>query len=221
MLSRNGRPRFLGGCLARAKTVARWGIVIPALFLLVVVVGCSQGFVSGVIAPGQKGGDASVGQRSESAPTPGSSAEDQVSVSRNTASGTEASSTTESKERSSQKNTKEVKNMFFSSGHAIEHVTTADFPSKVLQSTKPVLVDFYADWCPPCRMLAPVLQEVAKEVDHVDIVKVNVDQEPRLASQYRVSAIPTLILFKDGQPVERVTGFLPKQELKQLLAQYE
>lgn len=220
MLSRNGLPGFPSGRCSRAKTVVNWGTIIPSLFLLVVLVGCSQGFLSGVIAPGQKGGNGSMEQRNESVPTPESGAENRVSVSQNTASGSEASSTAENAKETSKEN-KEVKSMFFSSSHTIEHVTTADFQSRVLQSTKPVLVDFYADWCPPCRMLAPVLQEVAREVDHVEIVKVNVDQEPRLASQYRVSAIPTLILFKDGQPVERITGFLPKQELKQLLAQYE
>ncbi len=218
MLLSKGLSHFPKCYPGPVKTAARWGMMVPCLFLLTLVVGCSQGFVDSVIATGEKGIDSSVGQMRESIPMPGTSAAGPVSAPRNTASGAEASSTAENTREASKEN-KEVKSMFRS--HTIEHVTTADFPSKVLQSAKPVLVDFYADWCPPCRMLAPVLQEVAKEVDHVDIVKVNVDHEPRLASQYRVSAIPTLILFKDGQPVERVTGFLPKQELKQLLEQYE
>lgn len=117
--------------------------------------------------------------------------------------------------------TREEKTMFTSGPHTIAHVNSANFAAKVLSASRPVLVDFYADWCPPCRMLAPVLQEVAREVVHVDVVKVNVDHDPDLATRYRVSAIPTLILFKDGQAVERITGFLPKQELKEVLAKYE
>lgn len=116
---------------------------------------------------------------------------------------------------------REEKRMFASRHRVIAHVDSANFAGKVLNASRPVLVDFYADWCPPCRALAPVLQEVASEVDHVDVVKVNVDDDPALAKQFRVSAIPTLILIKDGQPVERITGFVPKQQLKELLAKYE
>lgn len=127
----------------------------------------------------------------------------------------------ESSDRETTSQQQEKEKTMFTGSRTVELVSSDDFATRVLNASRPVLVDFYADWCPPCRMLAPVLQEVAREVDHVDVVKVNVDNDPRLASQYRVSAIPTLILFKDGQPVERVTGFVPKQELKEMLMQYE
>lgn len=109
--------------------------------------------------------------------------------------------------------------MWFASGNkAIEHVNAATFRTAVLESDVPVLVDFYADWCGPCRALAPVLEQLAQEIDGVRIVKVNVDQAPTLAAQYRVSAIPTMILFDQGRPVQRVTGLASQDELKRLLA---
>ncbi len=95
-------------------------------------------------------------------------------------------------------------------------VTSANFKADVLDgsSAQLVLVDFWAQWCGPCRMLAPVLQELAKDLDgKVKIVKVDVDQEKGLASQYQVSAIPTLLLFKNGQPVEKIVGMTSKKEL--------
>ena len=81
----------------------------------------------------------------------------------------------------------------------IEHAGEADFQYKVLGSTAPVLVDFYADWCRPCQMLAPVLEELARETPDAKIVKVNVDDSPALAAQYGISAIPSLLVFKGGQ----------------------
>ncbi len=109
--------------------------------------------------------------------------------------------------------------MWFSGGKkTIEHANAANFNSLVAQSDMPVLVDFYADWCGPCRALAPILEQLAQEVDGVRIVKVNVDQAPTLAAQYRVSAIPTLILFDQGRPVQRITGLASKEDLKRLLA---
>lgn len=114
---------------------------------------------------------------------------------------------------------KETKKMWFASkGGTIEHVNADSFKATVLDSDIPVLVDFYADWCGPCRALAPVLEQVAQESTGVRIVKLNVDQAPNLAAQYRVSAIPTLILFHQGKPVQRITGLASKEELKQLLA---
>lgn len=109
--------------------------------------------------------------------------------------------------------------MWFTGGKkTIEHVNAANFNSLVAQSDVPVLVDFYADWCGPCRALAPILEQLAQEVDGVRIVKVNVDQAPTLAAQYRVSAIPTLILFDQGRPIQRITGLASKEDLKRLLA---
>ena len=81
-----------------------------------------------------------------------------------------------------------------------------------------VLVDFYADWCGPCKMIAPVLEQISAEDKDVTIVKVNVDQEQALAMQFQVQSIPTLILFKDGQIVNKALGFQPKPQLEKFIA---
>lgn len=99
----------------------------------------------------------------------------------------------------------------------VEHVGEADFDSKVLRSEVPVLVDFYADWCGPCRALAPVLEDLAREMPGVKIVKVNVDENPELAEQYRVEAIPRLMVFKDGEVTAQHSGLASKAYLKTLL----
>ena len=92
------------------------------------------------------------------------------------------------------------------------------FDEIVLQAKTPVLVDFWAPWCGPCRMVAPVVEELAEEYEgRVSFGKVNVDESPRIASQYGIMSIPTLILFKDGKPVSNIVGFRPKDELKQKL----
>lgn len=87
------------------------------------------------------------------------------------------------------------------------HFSEADFKAKVLQSDKPVLVDFYADWCGPCRAMAPTIEELAHELNGTAVVgKVDVDANQALAEQYQVMSIPTLIVFKDGQPAVRFSG---------------
>ena len=89
------------------------------------------------------------------------------------------------------------------------------FDEMVLKSKTPVLVDFWAPWCGPCRMVAPIVDELATEYDDkIAFFKLNVDDNPRTASQYGVMSIPALILFKDGQPVSNMVGFRPKAELK-------
>jgi thioredoxin 1 len=103
--------------------------------------------------------------------------------------------------------------------HSIEHATTDDFQEKVLRSSVPVLVDFYADWCPPCRALAPVLEQFARETADAKVVKVNVDENPDLAARYQISSIPSLLVFRNGQPAGRHTGLASKGKLGQLLAQ--
>ena len=85
-----------------------------------------------------------------------------------------------------------------------------------------MLVDFYADWCGPCKMIAPILNELSQtHADVATIVKVNVDDEGELAQRFDVMSIPTLIVFKDGKPVDRKMGFTPKPELEKLLAQHQ
>lgn len=110
--------------------------------------------------------------------------------------------------------TAESKNL--SQGH-VEHAELGSFEQKVLQSSVPVLVDFYADWCGPCRMLAPVLDDVAREVPSARVVKVNVDHNPELASTYGISSIPSLMVFKDGEVTARHVGVASKDRLKNLL----
>lgn len=93
-----------------------------------------------------------------------------------------------------------------------------NFDSFIAQADKPVLVDFWATWCVPCRMLAPVVEEVANEKqDKLIVGKVDVDTCPDLAQKFGVMSIPTLILFKDGQPVDKRIGYMPKNELEQML----
>jgi thioredoxin 1 len=97
-------------------------------------------------------------------------------------------------------------------------INEAAFGDQVLKAGSPVLVDFWAPWCGPCRMVAPVVEELAGEYEgKVGFVKVNVDENPKLASQYGVMSIPTLMVFKGGQPVDTIIGFRPKDELKKSL----
>jgi thioredoxin 1 len=93
-------------------------------------------------------------------------------------------------------------------------VTDATFDADVLKSTKPILVDYWAEWCGPCRQVAPVLEEIAQEYgSKIDIVKVNVDENPRVVQIYGVMNIPTLSVFKDGQVVKQIVGAKPKSAL--------
>ncbi len=97
-------------------------------------------------------------------------------------------------------------------------VTDATFTTEVLQSTTPVLVDFWAEWCGPCLRVAPVLEEIGREMEgKVKIVKLDIDANPNTARDYRVMSVPTLTLFKDGQPVKSVAGARPKGELVRLI----
>ncbi len=104
----------------------------------------------------------------------------------------------------------------------MQHVTELsdqNFEAEVLQSGEPVLVDFWAPWCGPCRMIAPVVEELAAEISGVKIGKMNIDDSPSTAAAYGVSSIPTLMIFKNGEVVDRFVGVQPKKRLQDALDQ--
>lgn len=100
---------------------------------------------------------------------------------------------------------------------AVVYLTQDTFEKEVLKSEIPVLVDFWAQWCGPCKMLAPVIDEIAEEVSDVKICKVDIDDQMALAKKYFVMSIPTIIVFKDGKPAKRHVGSLPKEEILEML----
>jgi thioredoxin 1 len=99
----------------------------------------------------------------------------------------------------------------------VHHAEEANFDQLVLNSDVPVLVDFYADWCGPCKMIAPVLEELASETTDAKIVKVNVDEHPQLAGRYGISSIPSLLIFQGGEVVDEHVGLANKAQLRSML----
>jgi len=96
-------------------------------------------------------------------------------------------------------------------------ITQSNFNQEVLNSDRPVLVDFWASWCGPCRMVSPIVDEIAAERSDIKVCKVNVDEQPELANQFQIMTIPTLIVFKDGKAVNQTSGARPKNQILSML----
>ena len=96
-------------------------------------------------------------------------------------------------------------------------ITKDNFQAEVLQSDKPVLIDFWASWCGPCKMVSPIVDQIADEHAEIKVGKVNVDDEPELAGQFGVMSIPTLLVIKEGKVAAQAVGFRPKEQLEEML----
>lgn len=97
------------------------------------------------------------------------------------------------------------------------NINKNNFQTEVMQSDKPVLLDFWAPWCAPCRMVVPIIEKIADERNDIKVGKINVDEQPELAAQFSVMSIPTLVVIKDGKTVNRATGAMPKNAILELL----
>ena len=96
-------------------------------------------------------------------------------------------------------------------------ITSQNFEQEVLKSDKKVLIDFYADWCGPCRMLSPVIEEIAEEMPEIKVCKINVDEEPELAGAFQIMSIPTLVVIRQGKIVAQMSGARPKDQILRML----
>ena len=106
-------------------------------------------------------------------------------------------------------------------GDTIKHVSDATFEKEVLQSQTPVLVDYWAEWCGPCKMIAPVLEDMAKEyAGRLTVAKLDIDANPGITSQFGIRGIPTLILFKNGEEQERIVGAVSKEAIAQVIEKH-
>lgn len=100
---------------------------------------------------------------------------------------------------------------------SVVHITSENFEAEVLQSDKPVLLDFFATWCGPCKMVAPIIDEIAQEREDIKVCKLDVDQASDIAIRYKVASIPTLMVFEKGQVVNQALGAMPKNKILALL----
>ena len=102
---------------------------------------------------------------------------------------------------------------------AVIEVTKDNFETEVLKSDKKVLADFNADWCGPCKMLRPIIDEIAEEKENIKVVSINIDNEDELAEKYNVSSIPCLVVFENGEETRRSIGFIPKEEIENIIGE--
>lgn len=102
----------------------------------------------------------------------------------------------------------------------LKHINNDEFNKEVLENEKAVLVDFYASWCPPCKMLAPVLEKISNSRADFDIIKVNIDENEELAVKYRIEVVPTMVVFKDGKPVDKIVGLVDENKIVGLMSNY-
>ena len=106
----------------------------------------------------------------------------------------------------------------FKGGVMALNINDNEFKKEVIESNIPVLVDFWAPWCGPCRMIAPTIEEISNEYEgKIKVVKINTDENPQTASEYQISAIPTLLFFKSGKVVKEIVGVVPKEEIKKII----
>ncbi len=100
---------------------------------------------------------------------------------------------------------------------AVIEITDKNFEEEVLHSDKPVLLDFWASWCMPCKMLSPVIEEISEEDDSIKVGKINIDEQPELRDKFRIMSIPTIMVFKDGKNIDQKVGVQPKEKILAML----
>jgi len=100
---------------------------------------------------------------------------------------------------------------------AVTKITKQNFEAEVVQAKETVLIDFWATWCPPCKMLSPIIDELSEELTDVKICKINTDEEPELAGKFNIMHIPTMVIMKDGKEVRRTSGYMPKEDVKDFI----